>query len=230
MSSVSEAEGERHAAPRREPSGTTSQSSRHNLLIADDSKVIRNRLVSILETIEGVELRVAVDGLEALSLAKERKPDLLLCDHEMPGLTGIQLLRVLRGTWSRVELPILMLTSNSATETKVLAFQHGANDYVTKPVEPAELCARVSGQLDLKRAIHENLAARVQLLEARKYQAVGRLAAGVAHELNNPAQYTSSNLSYLRKSYATMQALLSSTLEWAKNDQEGHPFARRIAE
>jgi two-component system, NtrC family, sensor kinase len=200
------------------------------VLIADDSKVIRNRLVSILESLDGVELRVAVDGLEALALAKERKPDLLLCDHEMPGLTGIQLLRVLRATWSRFELPVLMLTSNSATETKVLAFQHGANDYVTKPVEPAELCARVNGQLELRQAIFENLAARVQLFEARKYQAVGRLAAGVAHELNNPAQYTSSNLSFLRKSYASMQSVLESTLTWAKGEQNSHPFARRITE
>jgi signal transduction histidine kinase len=210
---------------RHAPRGT----HRHSVLIADDSKVIRTRLVSILEALEGVELRVAVDGLEALALAKERKPDLLLCDHEMPGLTGMQLLRVLRGTWSRFELPILMLTSNSATETKVLAFQHGANDYVTKPVEPAELCARVNGQLELRQAIFENLAARVQLFEARKYQAVGRLAAGVAHELNNPAQYTSSNLSFLRKSYASMQAVLESTLTWAKSETT-HPFARRITE
>jgi two-component system NtrC family sensor kinase len=148
----------------------------------------------------------------------------------MPGLTGIQLLRVLRATWSRFELPVLMLTSNSATETKVLAFQHGANDYVTKPVEPAELCARVNGQLELRQAIFENLAARVQLFEARKYQAVGRLAAGVAHELNNPAQYTSSNLSFLRKSYASMQSVLESTLTWAKGEQNSHPFARRITE
>ncbi len=213
-----------------DPTATPRTAQRYSLLIADDSKVIRNRLVSILETIEGVELRVAVDGLEALSLARERKPDLLLCDHEMPGMTGIQLLRVLRSTWSRVELPILMLTSNSATETKVLAFQHGANDYVTKPVEPAELCARVNGQLELRRAIFENLSARVQLFEARKYQAVGRLAAGVAHELNNPAQYTSSNLSFLRKSYASMQSVLCSTLEWAKAEQNNHPFAQRIAE
>ena len=99
----------------------------------------------------------------------------------------MQLLRVLRSTWSRFELPILMLTSNSATETKVLAFQHGANDYVTKPVEPAELRARVIGQLDLHRAITENLEARVQLVEARKYQAVGRLAAGVSTADGAPA-------------------------------------------
>src|SRR5436190_16267278 len=136
MSSPKHSDAEEKAPSERDPTGVPRSASRalarHSVLIADDSKVIRNRLVSILESIDGVELRVAVDGLEALALAKERKPDLLLCDHEMPGLTGIQLLRVLRGTWSRFELPILMLTSNSATETKVLAFQHGANDYVTK--------------------------------------------------------------------------------------------------
>jgi signal transduction histidine kinase len=230
MSSAKQTDVDVALPPARRDSAPAAKTGPASLLIADDSKVIRTRLVSILEQLEGVELRVAADGLEALALAKERKPDLLLCDHEMPGLTGIQLLRVLRGTWSRFELPILMLTSNSATETKVLAFQHGANDYVTKPVEPAELCARVNGQLELKRVIHENIAARVQLLEARKYQAVGRLAAGVAHELNNPAQYTSSNLSFLRKSYASMQKVLETTLEWAKGEQNSHPFARRIAE
>jgi len=230
MSSAKQTDVDVALPPPRRDSAQVAKAGPASLLIADDSKVIRTRLVSILEQLEGVELRVAADGLEALALAKERKPDLLLCDHEMPGLTGIQLLRVLRGTWSRFELPILMLTSNSATETKVLAFQHGANDYVTKPVEPAELCARVNGQLELKRVIHENIAARVQLLEARKYQAVGRLAAGVAHELNNPAQYTSSNLSFLRKSYASMQKVLETTLEWAKGEQNSHPFARRIAE
>jgi signal transduction histidine kinase len=215
-------------APRDERAG--SGRPRQSVLVAEDSKVIRAKLASILETLEGVELRVAADGLEALALARERKPDLLLTDNEMPGLTGIQLVRVLRNTWSRLELPILMLTANSATETKVQAFRYGANDYVTKPVEAAELRARVRGQLDLKLAVQESLEARLQLLEARKYQAVGRLAAGMAHELNNPAQFTASNLTYLAKSFTKVRGILLSTLDWARTEQSRLPFAAQIAE
>ncbi len=202
---------------------------RQTVLVAEDSKIIRAKLTTILSTLDGVDLKVAGDGLEALALAREHKPDLVLTDNEMPGMTGIQLLRVLRNTWSQLELPILMLTANSATETKVQAFRYGANDYVTKPVEAPELCARVRGQLDLKLAIQENLEARVQLLEARKYQAVGRLAAGVAHELNNPAQYTSSNLSYLAKSFDAARPVLQATLEWARA-HAADPFAVQLQE
>jgi signal transduction histidine kinase len=218
-----------HAEPGSASSGTRPASGRARqlVLVAEDSKVIRAKLAAILGTLEDVDLRLAGDGLEALALARECKPDLLLTDNEMPGLTGMQLVRVLRNTWSQLELPILMLTANSATETKVLAFRYGANDYVTKPVEAAELCARVRGQLELKLAIQENLEARVQLLEARKYQAVGRLAAGVAHELNNPAQYTTSNLSYLAKSFAAMRPLLLGTLDWARAES-ADPFAAQV--
>src|SRR5688500_10439519 len=108
MSSVKQTEVEADVASERRRNGAARAAPRYSVLIADDSKVIRNKLVSILETLPGVELRLAVDGVEALAFAKERKPDLLISDYEMPGLTGIQLLRVLRGIWSRFELPILM--------------------------------------------------------------------------------------------------------------------------
>lgn len=199
------------------------------ILVAEDSRIIQQTIVAILGKLDGVSLRLASDGLEALALARENKPDLLLTDHEMPGMNGIQLIRVLRGTWSRFELPALVLTANSETETKVMAFSSGASDYVTKPVEASELCARVLGQLELSQAVTDNLTARVQLLEARKYQAVGRLAAGVAHELNNPAQYATTNLSFLLKSTTTMRELLEQTLTWAQSSPD-EPFARRIAQ
>lgn len=126
--------------------------------------------------------------------AKNTRFDLLLVDYEMPALNGLQVVRLLRGTWSRLELPILVLTVRDDVQTKVLSLRQGASDYVTKPVQPEELLARVQAHLDLRVAVEENIKARVQILEARKLETIGRLAAGVAHELNTPAQFTADNV------------------------------------
>lgn len=186
------------------------------VLIAEDSAAVRNQLVDVISQLPGVETFVACDGVRALSMVKEKQPALLVTDNEMPGMSGLQLLRVLRATYTRFELPVLMLTVQNATHTKVLAFEHGANDYVTKPVEPAELKARVASQLELKRAVEQNIQARIQLVEGRRYQAVGRLAAGVAHELNNPAQAVSSHLSFLRQASSALHEVLRSVAPWAQ--------------
>src|SRR5216110_748057 len=106
----------------------------------------------------------------------------------MPGLNGLQVVRLLRGTWSRLELPILVLTVHDDLHTKVLSLRQGASDYVTKPIQAEELRARVQAHLDLRTAVDENIKARLQILEGRKLETIGRLAAGLAHELNTPAQ------------------------------------------
>jgi signal transduction histidine kinase len=129
----------------------------------------------------------------------------------MPGLNGLQVVRLLRSSWSRLELPILMLTVRDDVQTKVLSLRQGANDYLTKPVQPEELLARVQGQLDLKTAVEENLSARMQILETRKLETIGRLAAGLAHELNSPAQFTADNLVFLQKVFSGTSELLSRT-------------------
>lgn len=189
--------------------------SQLRVLIAEDSSAVRQQLVDVVSQLPNVDISVAQDGVRALAMIREDPPALVLTDNEMPGMSGIQLLRILRATYSRFELPVLMLTVQNATHTKVLAFQNGANDYVTKPVEPAELGARVAAQLELVRAVDESIQARVQLMEGRRYQAVGRLAAGVAHELNNPAQAVSSHLSFLRQASEALHEVLTAVQPWA---------------
>jgi signal transduction histidine kinase len=190
----------------------------HHVLIADDSQPTRDVLCKTLERVGTLRVSQVENGAEAISFIERSRPDLLLCDQHMPVLDGLQALKLLRQRWSAVELPILMLTGNKSLSDKVDAFRFGANDYLTKPTHRAELLARVQAQLALKTAMQQNLAARERLLQASKLQTVGRLAAGLAHEINTPAQYVSDNLHFLQRGVASLQALLTPLAGWAAGE------------
>lgn len=185
----------------------------HKILIADDSSSEAAHIQRSLDGLPGAQVTVVEDGAAAVRAAKHTRFDLVLCDYEMPGLNGLQVVRFLRSTWSRLELPILMLTVRDDVQTKVSSLRQGANDYVTKPVEPEELLARVQGQLDLKTAVEENIKARMRILEGGKLETIGRLAAGLAHELNTPAQFTADNVVFLQKVFSGASELLQLTRE-----------------
>jgi two-component system, NtrC family, sensor kinase len=183
----------------------------NRILIADDSSIEAEQVRRALEVLPGAVFTIVEDGAAAVREAKNTRFDLLLVDYEMPALNGLQVVRLLRGTWSRLELPILVLTVRDDVQTKVLSLRQGASDYVTKPVQPEELLARVQAHLDLRVAVEENIKARVQILEARKLETIGRLAAGLAHELNTPAQFTADNVVFLQKVLSASSELLERT-------------------
>ncbi len=112
-----------------------------------------------------------LNGAEALErIEKGQRPDLMLLDIMMPAMTGYEVCRKLRETFSSSELPIIMLTAKNLVQDLVHGFESGANDYLVKPFTKDELLARVWSQLKLKAAyqtLRENLSLRNEL-EQRK--------------------------------------------------------------
>jgi signal transduction histidine kinase len=191
----------------------------HHVLVAEDSEPTRDVLCKTLEKLGTLRVSQVGNGAEAVSFVESCRPDLLLCDQNMPVLDGLQTLKVLRQRWSPMELPILMLTGSKSVSDKVDAFRFGANDYVTKPTHRQELIARVQAHLTLKTAVAQNLEARDKLLRTSKLQTVGRLAAGVAHEINTPAQFVSDNLHFLQRGINTVQGLLAPLTDWIAGEE-----------
>ena len=122
-----------------------------HLLVVDDDEMNRDMLSRRLLR-HGYAVTVAGDGKQALALVTEHPFDLIVLDVMMPELDGLQVLQVLRKTYSMADLPVIMATARDRTEDVVHALQLGANDYVSKPLDFAVLAARVDTQLTLTRA------------------------------------------------------------------------------
>ena len=112
------------------------------VLIAEDSATVR-RLVAARLIADGYEVLEASDGEEALKLAREEAPDLLVLDKVMPKLDGFEVIRALREDPRTSELPIVMLTERTNEEDVLGGLDLGVEDYMPKPFSPHELSARV---------------------------------------------------------------------------------------
>lgn len=110
------------------------------ILIVDDEKKITEVLKAYMER-EGYLAVTANDGPEAMLMVRSEKPDLILLDLMLPGMSGEEVMQQLRSEGSRV--PVIMLTAKSALEEKVYGLSIGADDYVVKPFSPQEVVARV---------------------------------------------------------------------------------------
>jgi len=124
------------------------------LLVVDDNEMNRDMLSRRLIA-KGHSVQVAEDGERALAMIEERRPDLVLLDVMMPGISGLEVLRALREKYTVADLPVIMATAMDASRDIVEALKLGANDYVTKPLDFPVVLARVQGQLALKRAKDE---------------------------------------------------------------------------
>ena len=108
------------------------------LVVDDDAKTVE--LVKLYLQRDGYQVLVAYDGIEALKMAREGTPDLIVLDLMLPGIDGLEICRTLR---NESEVPIIMLTARTTDRDKLAGLDMGADDYVTKPFSPRELAARV---------------------------------------------------------------------------------------
>ncbi|MEO5888465.1 MAG: response regulator [Anaerolineales bacterium] len=115
------------------------------LIIDDDLDTLR--LVGLMLQRQGYQISAATNGQQGLDKALEEDPDLILLDIMMPDLDGYEVTRRLRENPSTLETPILMFTAKTQLDDKVVGFEVGANDYLTKPTHPTELQARVKSLL-----------------------------------------------------------------------------------
>ncbi len=146
------------------------------ILVVDDQPA-NLRVVNTLLTRHGHEVLTASSGEEALAIASERVPDLMLLDMMMPGMDGFALLGEIKQRAELLRVPVVYLSAAQDRELLLRAFDAGAVDYVTKPFMPEELLARVNAHLGVK-LIRDRLE-RV----ARERQELVNL---VAHDLKNP--------------------------------------------
>ncbi len=122
-----------------------------NVLIVDDSKMVRTAIREILE-LGNIQVTEACDGETALDVIANNLPDLVLLDVVMPGIDGIEVLKTIRESHSKLQLPVVLVTSKESSYEIVQALDLGANDYVTKPIDFDVLWARLSNQLMQKQA------------------------------------------------------------------------------
>lgn len=112
------------------------------LVVDDDVKTVE--LVKLYLTRDGYRVLTAYDGVEALRLAHEGRPDLIVLDLMLPDIDGLEVCRALR---RESDVPVIMLTARTTDQDKLTGLESGADDYVTKPFSPRELAARVRAVL-----------------------------------------------------------------------------------
>lgn len=135
------------------------------ILVVDDDRTLRTVLTRYLEN-RGYQVDQVSSGAEALVVCAQDPPDLVVSDVVMPEMDGLEFCRRLRATPSGQLMPFIFLSGKGELEDRIHGHSIGADDYLTKPVDPRELVAKIESQLERSRRIHSEIVRLMQLTVA----------------------------------------------------------------
>ena len=188
------------------------------ILVADDEpdmlRFLKSQLSPHFQVIE------AVDGNQAFEKACQFLPDIVLLDMMMPEKDGLQVCRELRGRTSTKRIPVVLLTARADEETKLEALASGASDFLAKPFSTTELHVRIKNLIDsheyqrqltrqnqiLEATLEQLKETETQLVQSEKLASLGRMSAGIIHEINNPLNFAKTASHILRRQSGLLPA------------------------
>lgn len=206
---------------------------KNSILIVDDQPQNIQLIGTLLRNL--YNLYVADNGEKAIKIAIDKKPDLILLDIMMPGLSGFEVCKILKSNTDTLEIPVIFLTAKNEAEDIVTGFSLGAVDYITKPFKREEVLVRISTHIKLKETENE--------LKKRN-QEKDRFFSIIAHDLKNPLsgfmgltemvadkidKFSQDELKHymviMNSSASQLYKLLANLLEWARLQMGNVKFA-----
>lgn len=217
------------------------------VLVVDDEPCILAAFTRLLRL--DYDVLTAPSGERAIEIvARTRKPDLILLDVMMPEMNGYAVLASIRENPDTHAIPVILVSGKSSAAEEERGLKLGAVDYITKPCNPAIVLARVRTHIELKfardrlrdqntyletelaRLRYQDQQVQVQLLQSEKLASIGQLAAGIAHEINNPVGFVSSNLGSLEAYHRAIFAVLDAYEAMASSCPQCAPAFSKIEE
>jgi len=180
------------------------------ILIVDDEKFNLIIAKDIIEAnISPSEVILCNSPENVMTILEQNDIDIVLLDIMMPKINGIDILKEIRSKNEYKDIQVIMFTGITDKESFRICFDNGADDYISKPINLTEFTARVRAAVKTRTNIRMLKEAQFYLIQQEKLASLGEIAAGVAHEINNPIGFVNSNLETLEKYLVKIKSLLA---------------------